>query len=868
VRPAARGPSALLCLGACAFLTSSCNRPRGPDTAAGVSWQLAQHRARTISDVRYDLSLNIPETLDDSITGTAVVRLRLADAAAPLVFDFIEPGEHILSVTVRGEPAAYDAVNDHLVIPPDELQVGENEIEIDFIAGSGALNRNEEFLYTLFVPDRARFAVPIFDQPNLKTRYSLTLNIPRHWVAVANGAEAAVEESGSGRTYRFSETKPLSTYLFAFAAGEFQIYSAERAGRRLRMFHRETDAAKVARNRDAIFDLHETALSWLEDYTGIPYPFEKFDFVLIPSFQYGGMEHPGGILYRAARLLLDESATQNDLLGRASLIAHETAHMWFGDLVTMNWFDDVWTKEVFANFMAAKIVNPSFPDVNHDLRFLLAHYPAAYEVDRTAGSNPIRQPLDNLNQAGSLYGAIIYQKAPVVMRHLEARVGETAFRDGLREYLRTYQFANASWPQLIEILDRLSPDELAAWSEVWIEQPDRPTITTHLDLADDGTIGSLRLVQSDPGGRDRIWPQRLNLLLSYPDTVRNIAVELDATETAVGDAKQLPAPDFILANGDGMGYGEFIPDSATLGYLASEVPNIDNELVRGIAWVTLWDAMLAERLAPRPLVQLALHALETENAELNTQRILGYMRTAYWRYLPASARAALAPEVESRVWDLLSQARSTSLKSAFFATYRSIAITETAMARLQGIWQQRLQIQGLPLSERDYTTLALSLAVREVPEWRTVLDQQADRIENPDRQAQFAFVQLAVSADPNARAAFFDSLHDPRNREHEPWVLEALSYLHHPLRAEESERFVLPSLELVEEIQQTGDIFFPLGWLNATLGGHNSATAAATVREFLDTRSDYPARLRGKILQAADRLFRSAEIVASGTVRN
>ena len=137
------------------------------------------------------------------------------------------------------------------------------------------------------------------------------------------------------------------------------------------MFHRETDAAKVARNRDALFDLHAKSLAWLEDYTGIKYPWGKFDFVLIPSFQFGGMEHPGAIFYNASSMMLDESATQNQLLNRASTIAHETSHMWFGDLVTMRWFNDVWMKEVMANFMAAKIVNPSFPEVNHDLRFLV-----------------------------------------------------------------------------------------------------------------------------------------------------------------------------------------------------------------------------------------------------------------------------------------------------------------------------------------------------------------------------------------------------------------------------------------------------------------------------------------------------------------
>src|SRR5262249_36631364 len=135
----------------------------------------------------------------------------------------------------------------------------------------------------------------------------------------------------------------------------------------------------------------------------------------------------------------EESATENQVFGRASVIAHETAHMWFGDLVTMPWFDDVWMKEVFANFLAAKIVNPEFPNVDHDLRFFLAHYPAAYAVDRTAGRHPIRQELENLDDAGSLYGAIIYQKAPIVMRQLELILGSDALRDGLRAYLQKFQ---------------------------------------------------------------------------------------------------------------------------------------------------------------------------------------------------------------------------------------------------------------------------------------------------------------------------------------------------------------------------------------------------------------------------------------------
>ena len=141
-------------------------------------------------------------------------------------------------------------------------------------------------------------------------------------------------------------------------------------------------------NRDALIDLHVEALAWLEAYTAIPYPFGKFDFVLIPSFQFSGMEHPGAIYYNASSVMLDRTATHAQQLARANVIAHEVAHLWFGDLVTMKWFDDVWTKEVFAGFLADKVVNPMFPAVDHDLRFLWQHYPGAYDVDRTAA--PIR----------------------------------------------------------------------------------------------------------------------------------------------------------------------------------------------------------------------------------------------------------------------------------------------------------------------------------------------------------------------------------------------------------------------------------------------------------------------------------------------
>ncbi len=849
------------------FMAAAAAAAQTATPGPGIPLEVATRRAAIISDLRYELALTVPRDQTQPLTGTMTARFRLSDAAQPLVIDFAPGADKVRAVTVGGMAVAHTYVADHVVIPAAALAPGLNEVRIEFTAGDASLNRNPDFLYALFVPARAHLAIPVFDQPDLKARWTLELTYPGEWLAVSNGAPSQAGQialfegaagSGSAVTTRFAETEPLPTYLFSFVAGDFQVETAVRDGRTYRMFHRETDAAKVARNSDAIFDLHARALAFMEDYTGIPYAFGKFDFVAIPAFQFGGMEHAGKVLYNASSLLLDESATQNQFLGRASVISHETAHMWFGDLVTMRWFNDVWMKEVFANFMAAKIVNPSFPEVNHELRFLLAHYPAAYAVDRTPGANPIRQPLDNLNEAGSLYGAIIYQKAPVVMRHLEALLGETSFRDGLREHLNAHRFGNATWSDLIEVLDRRTPVDLAAWSTVWVETAGRPTITTELAV-EDGRIVSLAFSQRDVQQRGLLWPQQLRVTVALPEGVRTIEVALDSARTPVPQAVGWPAPRYVLPNGGGWAYGGFVLDPASQDYLASHISELPDVLTRGAAWVTLWDALLERRVPATTFVDTALAAAAVEPDEQSRARVLGYMGAAWWKFLTPAERATRVASAEAALRAGLAQATTTSQKSAWFGATRRIAETPDTLAWLTRVWDKTETIEGLPFAEADYSTLALELAVRDVPRAAQILTTQLGRIENPDRKARFAFIMPALSGDPAVRERWFRALTDVANRRREPWVLDGLDYLHHPLRAKQSAPFVRPSLDMLWEIQKTGDIFFPKRWMDATLGGHASADTAGDVRRFLATLPPgYPARLRNIVLQSADELFRAA----------
>ncbi len=823
-----------------------------PDPEPGIPLILAEERAANLSNVRYELSLAIPSPATEPITGTVAVRFALANSSRPLVLDFAPGADHLTSVSVGGKSVTYRAVNDHIVIAASELAAGENVVQIAFRAGDAALNRNPEFLYSLFVPARAHLTFPCFDQPDIKARFTLELTAPDGWAAISNGAETSRESADGRFRVRFAETKPIPTYIFAFAAGRFQIEHAERNGRTYRMFHRETDAAKLARNQDTVFDLHAGALAWLEDYTAIPYQFGKFDFLLVPSFQFSGMEHPGSVYYNASSILLDESATENQMLNRASLIAHETAHMWFGDLVTMRWFNDVWMKEVFANFMAAKIVNPAFPKVNHELRFLVAHYPAAYSVDRTEGTHPIRQELANLNEAGSLYGPIIYQKAPIVMRQLERLVGVTELQQSLRAYLTQFQFGNATWLDLVRLIDARSERDVAAWSAAWVEEAGRPTIRTSVEI-DVGTLKVSELAFIGGGST-----QRMEVLAGTTSNYRKFDVELTGEQTVVEEGRGMTPPRFVLPTGGGLAYGSFTIDVPTRTYLLERVDEIADPLTRGAAWITLWDQLLERRVRPVAFLEAVLRALPRERTEQNVQLLTGYVEELFWRHLAEADRVRLAPAVEKALRSGISGSSSSSMKATYFSAFRSTVTSPDGVRFLERVWRRQEKIPGLTLAEPDEASMALDLAVRSVPDAVGILDEQRARFTNPDRKARFEFVMPALSADASTRDRFFESLHDVANRRREPWVIEALRYLNHPLRSEHARQYVRPALDLMIEIRRTGDIFFPKNWMDAVLSGHRSRETADTVRAFLAEHPDYPIRLRRIILQSADPLFRAA----------
>ena len=821
----------------------------------GVSLDLAIYRKQQISNIVYNLSFDIPKQKEMPIASKLNLNVGLSDLKYPLYLDFNETKENIHSVVVNETAIKILHEEEHIIIPQEHLIIGDNTVEIDFTAGELSLNRNKDYLYTLFVPDRASTGFPCFDQPDLKAEYRLTITAPKDWEVLCGAPLKGKVENKKAITYQYEATDKMSTYLFSFVAGEFQEVSQELGGFEMQMLHRETSEEKITSSTDELFKLHYDAVNFLETYTQVPFPFKKLDFACIPGFQYGGMEHVGAIQYRSSTLFLDDNATDSRKLRRCKLIAHETAHMWFGDLVTMKWFNDVWMKEVFANFMADKIANPIFPDINHSLQFMTTHYPSAYSEDRTKGANPIRQKLDNLKNAGTLYGRIIYNKAPIMMRQLEAIMGEQNFRTGVQEYIKTFANSNADWNELIEILDAKTSVDMKAWSQVWVNQSGRPIIED--DIAyQDGKITSFEITQKAEDGKNHTWTQSFDIALVYDNEIKVLPVQLNTKRITLDAAIGLPKPQNIIYNYDGYGYGIFPINKDEI----TSIPDIKDEVALGYSYINLYENMLSGAINPNDAFKVLSNGFLIENEELITGLISGYAQDVFWKYLDSEQRVANLLVLENQLKDKLYSDIPNGLKRTVFGFYRSLAYSDSGKEFLYQLWNKDIEISGLNLNEDDFTTIASTLALFEHPNSETILESAKEAISNPDRKQRFEFLLPSLASDETTRDAFMESLLDASNREKESWVLNALGNIHHPLRHVSAQKHLKQNLEILEEIQLTGDIFFPKGWLNNTIGNYSSKEALGIMETFLINNPEFSPVLKNKLLQAADGLYRARQI--------
>lgn len=836
-------------------------------TGPGVSRQLAIARAQSLSDVRYDLALDV--TARDSALGTVSVSF-FRRGTAPVILDF--RGRRLGAVSVNGAPLTRPTFNGaHLTIPAATLGPGNNTVRVAFVAdiapaGASIIRFTDrtdgnDYLYTLLVPADANQLFPCFDQPDLKARVVFTLRAPAQWTALANGTLTRTDTSGAVHTHHFAETRPLSTYLIAFAAGPWHRTSSTANGRTISVYLRASRAREA--DADTLLALNHRALSWMERYFDRPYPFEKLDFVLAPAFPFGGMEHPGAIFYNEDRFIFRERPTLPRLLGRYSTILHEVAHQWFGDLVTMKWFDDLWLKEGFATYMAAKAMHDLEPASQAWKTFYLSNKPAAYGVDQTAGTTPLWQSLANLDQAKSNYGAIVYNKAPSVLKQLNFLVGDTNFQRGVQQFLTKHAYANATWQDLLASIGQASHRDLSAWGRQWMLRPGMPQVDTRVQWTKQGRVASLALVQQ-PVQRSvsgaGAWPLKTQVMVLQGSGTRTFDVELRGPVTNIQQARGLSDVHLIYANAGDYGYQLVSLDSATRRMLLADGVHADDPLLRAMLWGTLWDDVRAARLHPARFIALVVRDLPQESDEQIVPSQLSRLSRAMSAYLVDEARDSLQGTVERFLWSGAGDvARSYGIRRAYLDAFISTARSPAALARLRDVLAAD-SAAGDVVRDPLRWEIVTHLMVLGTDDADARLAAQAARDSTPDGRRR-AFIVGAARGAANTKAEYFRRYFADASL-NEDWASGSLGAFNAIEHQRLTRQYLRPALDSLPFIQANRRIFYLGSWLGAFLNGQTDAEALDIVQRFLREHPKLPRDLRQKVLQNADELARTVRIRA------
>jgi aminopeptidase N len=851
---------------------------------AGVPRELARRRSAHYRDVRYALDITLTPGAE-MLKGRLKINVTLDAKAGDLVLDWrvakkeVKPEERVSDLKVNGNTVS-DArfLNDHIIIPQAHLKTGENVIEMSFaspIATSGSavmryLDREDksEYIYTLFVPSDASTAFPCFDQPDLKARFTLRASAPEAWKVITNtNVVAAAEDEKGWISSSFAETKPISTYIFAFAAGPFAELKDKDSPYGTRMFVRRSKAERARKEINEVFRLNRGALKFFEGYFDHKFPFPKYDLVILPEFAYNGMEHAGATFLREESILFPSDPTSADLAARADVMFHEAAHQWFGDLVTMRWFDDLWLKEGFATFMSYKAMEALMPEFDAWKVFHLRNKPLAYLTDVTKGTTPIWQEIANLSAAKSAYGNIVYRKAPSILRQAEFYLGPPEFQRAVRLVVKEHAYANAEWADLVRAFERASGKKLDVWADAWVKRRGMPDVRVKWSADKRGRVNSFVVNQRDALGEGGVWPMRVRMLLASTDNAppETLTVLLSGEASSVKEALGKREPAFVFANFEDYGYGRFLLDDTSRANVMRHLGSVKDDFLRALLWDTLWESVREAELAPADFIELAVaHAAREERDDVALQFVLARAQVAFLRYLSDAQRRELAPRLEGMIYERMLKAGSAGARITYYRAYREIATTPDALDKLKRMLAGTLQAPGITLRSRDRFDIVRALLSQRgagTDEEVEALFKATVGRDTTDDGRRYAYAAEAARPLASVKQKYFAQYLNDKDVP-ESWIEASFGPLNTGAHAALTLPLLEPALRELPNLKRARKIFFVNGWLAAFIGGQCSAEAAGIVRDFLAREETFDRDLRLKVLEAADGLERCVRVRA------
>ncbi|MFI2812854.1 aminopeptidase N [Microbulbifer sp. YPW16] len=750
------------------------SRADGPELTA----EYAKWRKQQIADVDYSISVAL-DNEGETFTGTVVADTTLAQVPdQPLTIDFT--GGNVEKVTVGGKEIPFD-YNDYFIsIAPERLQAGENSIAITYnhpysTDGSG-LHRFQDpedgnvYLYTHFEPYKANRFFPHFDQPDLKARYTVQVKAPADWQVVTTAREDKVENTADGhRLWHFPQTKKFSSYIFPLHAGPYEVWEDDANGIPLRLMARQTLAPNV--KPEDWFTFTRQSFDFFQDYYGIDYPFGKYDQVIVPDFTIGAMENVAAVTFNEAYVSRGEK-TQAERQRLANVIAHEMAHMWFGDLVTMDWWNGLWLKESFATYMAylALAENSEFDDVWEN--FYLRTKQWAYDSDELVTTHPIELPVANTAEAFSNFDGITYGKGGSVLKQLPFYLGKEEFQQGVSNYLNEYAYDNATLQDFMGSLGKAADKDLGDWTRAWLYQPGVNTLSASFQCENDRITG-LTLEQTAPDEYPVLRDQRIQLGIyrmqdGTMSRVEAIPVTYSGASTRVEAAEGLPCPQILNPNDEDWGYVKVELDPQSVGQLSQHINAIESPFTRLMLWQNLYGSVLSGKM---PLGEWISFALENAAAEqdINVIRaISGHLASArdylYRLDLARDKRDQQLAAIEDFAWEQLNDAPAGSdEQKTWLGTFTRVAHTEAALDNARKLLDGELAIDGLTIDQDKRWQLIVLLNRHLHGNYEALVKSELER-DNTDRARNSAITAEAIRPIEDAKQRWLDNILGQRDQ--------------------------------------------------------------------------------------------------------
>ena len=554
---------------------------------------------------------------------------------------------------------------------------------------------NEVYLYTQFETGDARRMYACFDQPDQKATFTISTITPKHWEVISNYAiESQKELDGDRKFLQFAESQVIATYVTAIVAGPYTSVHDEYKGEKtipLGIYARKSFFKHV--DAENIFEVTKQGFAYFEKTFGLAYPFGKYDQIAVAEYNWGAMENVGCVTFHEDVLIFRSKVTEKNYVSRATTIHHEMAHMWFGDLVTMKWWEDLWLNESFAEWASYQSVSESTKYKHAWTEFNSLRKNWAYRVDQMTTTHPIAVAMEDLDAVRTNFDGISYAKGASVLQQLVAHVGRDNFIKGLRLYFAKHAFGNTTLKDLIDQLEAASGRDLTPWVSTWLRTAGVNTLTPVIELDGDKykSISVKQSVPTMPVGSKELRPHRLfvGLFDIKGDTLtRRKSVELDVAGelTAVAELAGEPVADLVLVNDKDQTYAKLRFDEKSIETMKSHLGNLDDSLARGLIYASLWDSTRDGELSTTDYVAIALNALKTESDISIVTATIMQLDTAIWAYADPSKRDALRLSVANATEALLdASAAGSDHQMQFARAFANNAITPAQFDRIKAM---------------------------------------------------------------------------------------------------------------------------------------------------------------------------------------